>query len=555
MANTTIYPFGTGGELPSNIGIINDIVTGGVDKALSAEQGKVLGGMVTFGTEDIEAVYGYDYELANIPNDSYEYATVADSESALPGRVKKIKANFTNTGTAKFVVGRYDETHQYLDVYSEFDVTIETTGNQELTVDEYIPGGFSLFVKPADGVPMMFAVVTGDKPSGWKVCIIKNDGAWTRTTNVALNMTWTIEQEQLSGTVKEHIIRQDGKIEDLTQKLAEANAEIDSIKERPVVVSDGSNQKYEVKVVNGQLVAELITYHNILVITHSFGAIISNDDSSVWERGMSSSSMTTDYIAQFNSVFNGTLQRFRSMDWENAWPDPSSQLSALDSYLSASIDLIVIMTGANVPLAYHTRAYAKTNFSALVNYCKAVATDAKVVLCSSGYTDDSNVFNLGIKDAADDTASVYCPTYSTDAEKYANYGDIVYDHTTGQFNLVINSSGRVTHPNDIWHLSMANAILNILGYDSLNKINAITVNNQSGNSIHSYTKWVAGGRCTVVTYGNSAPTVVVKDSSDNTVSGVLVNLAGTTWDTTPPVTPKFAYHFEMPDSDVTITIS
>lgn len=42
MANTTVYPFGTGGSLPSSIGIINDLTTGGSNKALSAEQGKIL---------------------------------------------------------------------------------------------------------------------------------------------------------------------------------------------------------------------------------------------------------------------------------------------------------------------------------------------------------------------------------------------------------------------------------------------------------------------------------------------------------------------------------
>lgn len=40
MANTTIYPYGTNGQLPSSIGVINDLTTGGADKALSAEQGK-----------------------------------------------------------------------------------------------------------------------------------------------------------------------------------------------------------------------------------------------------------------------------------------------------------------------------------------------------------------------------------------------------------------------------------------------------------------------------------------------------------------------------------
>lgn len=42
MANTTVYPFGTNGNLPASVGIVNDLVTGGADKALSAEQGKVL---------------------------------------------------------------------------------------------------------------------------------------------------------------------------------------------------------------------------------------------------------------------------------------------------------------------------------------------------------------------------------------------------------------------------------------------------------------------------------------------------------------------------------
>ena len=46
MANQTVYPYGTGGSLPESIGIINDCVTGGADKALSAQQGVVLKGEI-----------------------------------------------------------------------------------------------------------------------------------------------------------------------------------------------------------------------------------------------------------------------------------------------------------------------------------------------------------------------------------------------------------------------------------------------------------------------------------------------------------------------------
>ena len=43
MTNQTVYPFGTGGSLPSGVGIINDMTTGGADMALSAEVGKNIG--------------------------------------------------------------------------------------------------------------------------------------------------------------------------------------------------------------------------------------------------------------------------------------------------------------------------------------------------------------------------------------------------------------------------------------------------------------------------------------------------------------------------------
>lgn len=55
MANKTVYPYGTGGSLPSSVGIINDLTTGGADKALSAEQGKVLGQAIVEATFPEEA--------------------------------------------------------------------------------------------------------------------------------------------------------------------------------------------------------------------------------------------------------------------------------------------------------------------------------------------------------------------------------------------------------------------------------------------------------------------------------------------------------------------
>ena len=52
MANQTVYPFGTDGSLPASVGIINDLKTGGADKALSAEMGKDIG-VVLYGEDEL----------------------------------------------------------------------------------------------------------------------------------------------------------------------------------------------------------------------------------------------------------------------------------------------------------------------------------------------------------------------------------------------------------------------------------------------------------------------------------------------------------------------
>lgn len=72
MAKSTVYPYGTDGQLPSSIGLVNDLKTGGVDKALTAEQWKIIvaygvgttalpSGVLTYNTSgDVIAVYSID---------------------------------------------------------------------------------------------------------------------------------------------------------------------------------------------------------------------------------------------------------------------------------------------------------------------------------------------------------------------------------------------------------------------------------------------------------------------------------------------------------------
>lgn len=79
MANTTVYPFGTGGSLPASVGIINDLTTGGADKALSAEMGKVLGTAVGNPAEEKQLVATHTYQSATIDQTTGAIASVSST--------------------------------------------------------------------------------------------------------------------------------------------------------------------------------------------------------------------------------------------------------------------------------------------------------------------------------------------------------------------------------------------------------------------------------------------------------------------------------------------
>lgn len=79
MANKTVYPYGTGGSLPSSIGIINDLRTGGADKALAAEQGKVLN----------EKLYG-TFAIVETKADADIYRVLAGQENPNGVRIRVI---------------------------------------------------------------------------------------------------------------------------------------------------------------------------------------------------------------------------------------------------------------------------------------------------------------------------------------------------------------------------------------------------------------------------------------------------------------------------------
>ena len=493
-----------------------------------------------------------DTAVDNNSENNYYAMGVADSAAEYDGTITSVSFNAQNTGTINFMVGVWDETHEYFHRRSTHTYSVTNKGNQTLSVSIPILQGETLMVNMSSGVKVKFKNYSSSVPPvGSKNAIISVDGGqiYHKYGPLRTYLSWTIAWE-FEQTLKEKVTENANDIEAVENECGKIGQQVSELANSKLLIQGDDGKVYRLVVTDGILGIENTTPQNILILAHSFGCILTG----VWHRGMSSSKIATDWISQMNTVFlPNIVNRVNMVAWEQAFPNPSSQLSSLNSYLTTSVDAIFIMCGANVASAYRTQQYGQTNFAALVNYCKERATNADIYVCSPGYTPETDGFNIGIKAGAESAGATYISTYSTQADKLANFGDVVWDANNNEYSFVINSNGRVNHPSDIWHLYMANNILSSLGYSTLDKYRSISCN--ASVSYRGHTRWVAGGHCTFCTFGGSQPTVSIVDANNNPINFEIMDLSGVTWENTPQSIPKWAVHFDMPDSNVIITIS
>lgn len=109
MANSTVYPYGTGGQLPSGIAIVNDLTTGGADKALSAEMGKKIGYAI-FG--DMASSSDYTEQNCSLGNPYWYYDGIQKHVAVPVTAGENIKlynlAEGTGTGWYVFCTSAYN---------------------------------------------------------------------------------------------------------------------------------------------------------------------------------------------------------------------------------------------------------------------------------------------------------------------------------------------------------------------------------------------------------------------------------------------------------------
>ena len=475
---------------------------------------------------------------------NYDYIGIYNTACESDGVVTSIEIKTNESGTTVFALAKWDETHGYIDIDSSFEEQV-VAGVNKISINKEIKSGYQLFViggiKPlsTDGTNY---IIAGNINIGDNI-----DAIWIKQTSCYL--MWEIYYPPI--TIKNKVNELDTKIETYKYGINNCLDKISTVNNKLELFENGI--EYRIVVSNGQLTLQQITinYNNILVIAHSFGCILGG----VWDRGMSSSKISTDWVHQIIAPLNvQRLYRVNGIVWEQHQDNPTSYLSEMfGSYLNTNdIDAVFIMLGANIPTRYRTSTIISENYTELINYIKE-RIDTDIYICSPGYTDESDIFNRTLKTVAQSASCTYIETYSDDAQKYATMGDAIIDASTNNY-WFINSSGRVTHPNDRWHLYIANRIITKLGHQEMGKLHKIKVNADSNINYHSYDEWVEGGRCSVIIYNSVAPNISVSTISGNSINGILVNLANESIPSVTPM-PKFTYHFDMPNEDIIININ
>lgn len=114
MANSTIYPYGTGGKLPSGYPVINDFITGGADKSLSAEMGKEVGKILGEYKVIEEAFSKFDHykDGYQIKADSTQVGKNIDNVSTYElSSIRNVKIPVS--GMARAVILQYGSSYDY----------------------------------------------------------------------------------------------------------------------------------------------------------------------------------------------------------------------------------------------------------------------------------------------------------------------------------------------------------------------------------------------------------------------------------------------------------
>lgn len=358
-----------------------------------------------------------------------------------------------------------------------------------------------------------------------------------------LNLYWEYEEIKSPFAYKEDIVSVSEKADAANELASEALSNFGLVKDR-------QGNYYQLVVVNGALSIIPLVYKKVLVICNSIG-INGRVYAQGWcgIRGMASSKNGLDYKTHLENGLkqkdsNAVVVLRNVWNWEQDF-DSITPADLMNGYLDSDVDCIIFRAGENVPSG--RIADFQENLTDLLNYCISQCPNANLFITSMVWANEGK--DTALQNTALSMGVPLIDVSSSDAiyrERIGDYleGDYTPDggttwDTTQQVLYKVLTSGIASHTNDVGMLRIANNILTALKYEQLELLHNITIG-EIGNYTCSIinNKWVEGGIVNVFSNGN---TVTVTDANNNNV--VVTNHN------------DGVFTFEMPNTDVTITVS
>jgi len=189
MANYPVYPFGPDGTLPAGVAIVNDLITGGADKALSAQQGKVIGDYLftSYIPVNLSALTLHSYSLGDNSVENKRWTVSTARHYAIPVTPgTKLQITVTSTET----------TGGFYGFFTAYDVP--TANNSPVyyvqdTTRRWLNNGTLVVIVPETAAYLIICTKDGSAHnSTWTVSEVHDkeiDGDFIPTTDIVDDLT------------------------------------------------------------------------------------------------------------------------------------------------------------------------------------------------------------------------------------------------------------------------------------------------------------------------------------------------------------------------------
>lgn len=473
-------------------------------------------------------------------------ATTTNSEAESDGFLTEITASVKNGGPFKFKVGLLDQYPRFV-VSKEFNLNLKDGLN---TIDVS-----SLNIPIAKGEQLAISCTdissSGSGSINWQV---NSDFIEHELFYGANNGTWDKLGTEFGGEIilaykmksVESIFAFKSQIDGLNKQIENQNSAINSLK----FIYDENNVPYKLSIRGGELVIKSVQYKKVLALgnsltSHEYNKGIGYYGTDTWAMA-STNKITTTWTNHLQTILrqkqsDAVVTPFSIATWETNYM--GADLDALFSgHKGIEYDLIVVRAGENGTAGSD---YAQ-GVDRLISYLRTNFPLADIVITDMFW--HNSVKEAGFREIAE--------KYNY---QYVSFGNIADRCLLGQmlmgkddaFHPIIHN-GVAGHCTNVCFFDFANIMASALGYSQITGKYKVSIDTSKQYSINN-TNQIKDGYVTILTYGQSTPSMTIKTISNKDISSQVISLSDTKWINTPSNIPTYATVFKMPSEDVNIT--